>query len=150
MRIPDHITCVLQNMYASQEATVRSGHRTMDWFKTGQGVCQGCILSTLFNLYLSYMQKLSVAQSYPTLGNPMDCSPLGSSIHGIARGKNTGVSYHFLLQGIFLTQGSNSGLLNCRRILYCLSHWGICRVHHPKCWGGRITTWNQDCGEKYQ
>ena len=80
----------------------------------------------------------------------MDCSLLGSSILGIVPGKNTGVGYHFFLQGIFLTQGSNSGLLNYRQILYCLSHWGIYRVHHPKCWGGWITTWNQDCGEKYQ
>ena len=53
MRIPDHLICLLQNLYAGQEATVRSGHGTMDWFKIGQG----CILSTLFNLYLTYMQK---------------------------------------------------------------------------------------------
>ena len=52
----------------------------------------------------------------------MDCSPPGSSVHGDSRGKNTGVGCHALLQGIFLTQGWNSGLLHCRQILYHLSH----------------------------
>ena len=45
MGIPDHLTCLLRNLYASQEATVRTGHGTTDWFQTGKGVCQGCILS---------------------------------------------------------------------------------------------------------
>ena len=65
-----------------------------------------------------------VAQSYPTLCDPMDCSPSGSSVHGDSPGKNTGVGSHSLLQGIIPTQGSNSGLLHCRRILYHLSHQG--------------------------
>ena len=52
MGIPDHLTCLLRNLYAGQEATVRTGHRTMDWFQIGKGERQGCILSTcLFNLY---------------------------------------------------------------------------------------------------
>ena len=56
MRLPDHLTCLLRNMYASQEATVRTGHGTMDWFQIGKGVCQGCILSPcLFNLYAEYI-----------------------------------------------------------------------------------------------
>ena len=50
MGIPDHLTCLLRNQYAGQEATVRTGHGTTDWFQTGKGVCQGCILSPcLFN-----------------------------------------------------------------------------------------------------
>ena len=50
--IPDHLTCLLRNLYASQEATVRTGHGTTDWFQIGKEVCQGCILSPcLFNLY---------------------------------------------------------------------------------------------------
>ena len=50
--IPDHLTCLLRNLYAGQEATVRTGHGTTDWFQTGKGVRQGCILSPcLFNLY---------------------------------------------------------------------------------------------------
>ena len=56
MRIPDHLTCLLRNLYASQEATVRTGHKTMDWFQIGKGVRQGCILSScLFNIYVEYI-----------------------------------------------------------------------------------------------
>ena len=52
MGIPDHLTCLLKNLYAGQEVTVRTGHGTKDWFQIGKGVHQGCILSTcLFNLY---------------------------------------------------------------------------------------------------
>ena len=59
MRIPDPLTCLLRNLYAGQEATVRTGHGTADWLQVGKGVCQGCILSSsLFNLYAEYiMQK---------------------------------------------------------------------------------------------
>ena len=63
-----------------------------------------------------------VAQSSLTLCDSMDCSPPGSSVHGNSPGKNTGVSCHTLLQGIFPTQGSNPGLPHCRQILYQLSH----------------------------
>ena len=56
MGIPDHLTCLLRNLYAGEEATVRTGHGTMDWFQTGKGICQGCILSPcLFNLYSEYI-----------------------------------------------------------------------------------------------
>ena len=56
MGIPDHVTCLLRNVYAGQEATVRTGHRTTDWFEIGKGVHQGCILSpSLFNLYAEYI-----------------------------------------------------------------------------------------------
>ena len=65
-----------------------------------------------------------VAQSCPTLCNCMDCSPLGSSVHGDSPGKNTGVGCHALLYGIFPTQGSNPGLQHCKQILYYLSHQG--------------------------
>ena len=58
MGIPDHLTCLLRNLYAGQEATVRTGHGTTDWFQIGQGVCQGCILSPcLFNLYVEYIMR---------------------------------------------------------------------------------------------
>ena len=57
MGIPDHLTCLLRNLYAGQEATVRTGHGTTDWFQ-GKGVCQGCILSPcLFNLYAEYIMR---------------------------------------------------------------------------------------------
>ena len=56
MGIPDHLTCLLRNLYAGQEATVRTGHGTTDWFQIGKGVGQGCILSPcLFNLYAVYI-----------------------------------------------------------------------------------------------
>ena len=58
MRIPDHLTCLLRNLYAGQEATVRPGHGTTDWFQIGKGVHQGCILSLwLFNLYAEYIMR---------------------------------------------------------------------------------------------
>ena len=58
MGIPDHLTCFLRNLYADQEATVRTGHGTTDWFQIGKGVGQGCILSPcLFNLYVEYIMK---------------------------------------------------------------------------------------------
>ena len=56
MGIPDHLTCLLRNLYAGQEATVRTGHGTTDWFQIGKGVHRGCILSPcLFNLYAEYI-----------------------------------------------------------------------------------------------
>ena len=58
MGIPDHLTCLLRNLYAGQEATVRTGHGTMDWFKIGKPVYQGCILlPCLFNLYAEYIMQ---------------------------------------------------------------------------------------------
>ena len=58
MGIPDHLTCLLRNYYAGQEATVRIGHGTTDWFQIGKGVCQGCILSPcLFNFYAEYILR---------------------------------------------------------------------------------------------
>ena len=58
MGIPDHLICLLRNLYAGQEAIVRTGHETTDWFQTGKGVCEGCILSPcLFNLYAEYIMR---------------------------------------------------------------------------------------------
>ena len=59
MGIPGHLTCLLRNLYAGQEATVRTGHGKTDWFQIGKGVCQGCILSPyLFNFYAEYIMKM--------------------------------------------------------------------------------------------
>ena len=67
MGIPDHLTCLLRNLYAGQEATVRTGHETTNWFQTGKRVHQGCILSPcLFNLYAEYIRgnaRLDEAQA---------------------------------------------------------------------------------------
>ena len=58
MGIPEHLTCLLRNLYVGQKATVRTGHGTMDWFQIGKGVHQGCILSPwLFNLYAEYIMR---------------------------------------------------------------------------------------------
>ena len=58
MGIPDHLTCLLRNLYAGQEATVSTGHGTGDWFQIGKGVRQGCILSpSLFNFYAEYIMR---------------------------------------------------------------------------------------------
>ena len=59
--VPDHLTCLLRNLYAGQEATVRTRHVTTNWFQIGKGVCQGCILSPcLFNLYAEYIMRNAV------------------------------------------------------------------------------------------
>ena len=58
MGIPDHLTCLLRNLYAGQQATVRTGHGTTDWFQIRKGVCQGCILSPcVFNLYAEHIMQ---------------------------------------------------------------------------------------------
>ena len=62
MGLPDHLTCLLRNLYAGQEATVRTGHGTTDWFQIGKGVHQGCILSfCLFNLYAEFSSVQSLS-----------------------------------------------------------------------------------------
>ena len=67
MGIPDHLTCLLRNLYEGQEATVRTGHGTTDWFQIGKGVHQGCILSPcLFNLYAGHsMQNAGLDEAQP-------------------------------------------------------------------------------------
>ena len=67
MGIPDHLTCLLRNLYAGQEATVRTGHGTTDWFQIGKGVRQGCILSPcLFNLYAESIMRNSGLEMHDT------------------------------------------------------------------------------------
>ena len=77
-----------------------------------------CAGSSLLCSGFLYAALCLVTQSCLTLRSPMDCSPPGFSVHGDSPGQNTGVGSHALLQGIFLTQGSNPGLLHCRQILY--------------------------------
>ena len=80
-------------------------------------------MNTLSSGFLSCVLCV-VAQSCPTLCDAADCTPPGSSAHGDSPGKNTGVSCHALLQGIFPTEGLNPDLLHCRWILYGLRHQG--------------------------
>ena len=94
----------------SEAAQGRTGLRP----ETGKG---SVLRHEWFSLLLGYeVSACTLAQLYTTLCDPMDCSPPGSSVHGDSPGKNTGVGCHFLLQGIFLTRGSNWHLL-------CLLHW---------------------------
>ena len=84
-----------------------------------------CRFQNIFFFFLNYPYTSCAGLSrsvISTLGNPMDCSPPGSSVHGDSPGKNKGVGCHALFQGIFPTQGSNPCLLHCRQIVYCLSH----------------------------
>ena len=113
---------------AAREAQGRSRHREagglacvlitliVGWFHGCANILHTwCMLHTR-SFYIAYFSVSEVAQSCPTLFDPMDCSLPGSSVHGIFPGKNTGVGCHFLLQGIFLTQGLNPGLpLQCSR-----------------------------------
>ena len=78
----------------------------------------------IFKGYTPSVCVCVVTQSHLTLCNPMDCSPVGSSVHGDSPARNTGVDCHALLQGIFQTQGLNPGLPHCRQILYSLWHQG--------------------------
>ena len=57
MGLPDHLTCLLKNLYAGQEAIVRTGHGTIDWFQIGKGVCQGVLSLCLFNLYAEFIMR---------------------------------------------------------------------------------------------
>ena len=99
----------------------------MSCFNIWKTECVGCRLE-LASLKMSYfcliawVSEVKVSQSCLTLCDPMGCSLPGSSVHGDFPGKNIGVGCHFLLQGIFPTQGSNLGLLPQRQIFYCLSH----------------------------
>ena len=73
MGIPDHLTCLLRNLYAGKEATVRTGHGTTDWFQIGKGVRQGCLLSLWFlNLYAEYIMR-NAGLEEETLGSHQDC-----------------------------------------------------------------------------
>ena len=84
-------------------------------------------LARLHPIRLWKVKESEVAQSCPTPYNPIDCSLPGSSVHGIFQARGTGVACHCLLQGIFLTQGSNPGLPHCRQTLYRLSHQAVYR-----------------------
>ena len=118
MGMPDNLTCLLRNLYAGEEATLRTGHGTMDWFQIGKGVYWGYILSPcLFNLYTEC--ACSVAQSWLTLCNSMDYSSPDFSVHGI---------------------------LQARILELVAISFSICRVHHAKCQAGWSTSWIKIAG----
>ena len=82
MGIPDHLTCLMRNLYAGQEVTIRTGHGITDWFQIRKGVCQGCILSPcLFN----FGEGDGTPLQYSCLENPMDGGAWCAAIHGVAK-----------------------------------------------------------------
>ena len=138
MRIPDHLTFLLRNLYADQEATARTRHETMDWFKIGKRVQQVCILQLcLYNLYVECMCA-QLPQLCLTLCNPIDCSPPGSSIHGILQAR--------ILECVAMSSSRGSSRPRDQTCILwnsCIAGgfftyratWEtpICRVHHGKC-----------------
>ena len=127
MGIPDHLTCLLRNLYAGQEATVRTGHETTDWFQIGKGVHQGCILSpSLFNLHAEFSSVQSLSHVW------LFVTPWAAALQSSLSITNS----RSLLKLISIESAMPSNHL-------------ICRVHHEKCQAGWSTCWNQDCQEKY-
>ena len=147
MGIPDHLTCLLRNLYACQKTMVRTLHGTTDWFTSGKGVQQDHILSPcLFNLYT---ECVLIAQSCPALCDPTDCSPPGPSVHGILQ--------TWILEPVAIPFSRGSSQPRDRTWVSCIAGsfftiWAIreARVHHVKCQTGWLTSWDQDCWEKYQ
>ena len=94
------------------------------WTQNAQWIQRRCRTFYMDKLGMLCCAMLRCSVVSYSFCNPMSCSPPGTSVHGDSPGKNIGVSCHTLLQGIFLTQGSNSGLLHCTQILYQLSYQG--------------------------
>ena len=108
MEIPDHLTCLLRNMYVGHEATVRTERGTTDWFQIGKGVHQACILSPcLFNLYADCCCCCCITSVVCDSVQPHRQQPTRFPRPWDSPGKNTRMGCHFLLQGVFPTQGWN-------------------------------------------
>ena len=118
MGILDNLTCLLRNLYAGQEATVRTRYGTTDWFKTGKAVWQGCIFK--LNIFKLNAEWNEVSQSYWTLCDPIDCSLPGSSVHGIFQARILEWVAISFSRGIFPTQVSRI----VGRHFYHLNHQG--------------------------
>ena len=144
--MPNHLTCLLRNLHANQEATVRTGHGTTDWFQIGKGVLQGCILSPcLFNFYAEYV-CVKLYQSCLPLCNPMDCSPQGFSVYGILQAR--------ILEWVAIpfSRGLPDPGVKARSLTLQADSLPseLPGKHHVKCWTVWITSWNHNCQEKYQ
>ena len=141
MGIWDNFTCLLRNLNTGQEATVWTRHGTIDWLKSGKGVCQNYVWSPT---YLTYVQTLCVCvcvcyhfitQSCSILCDPMDCGSPGFSVHGILQAR--------IIQWIVIRFCKGSSWLKDWTQMSCTAGrfftiWAtreasICRVHHAKC-----------------
>ena len=173
MGIPDHLTCLLRNLYAGQEATVRTGHGTTDWFQIGKGVSQGCISHPA---YLTSMQSTSgegngTSLQYSCLENPIDGGAWWAAVHGVAKSRRRRRNRWATSLSLSRIGEGNGNPLQC----FCLENprdgracwaaiYGVAqsrtwlkrlssssrRVHHEKRWAGRNTSWTQEFWEKYQ
>ena len=115
MGLPDHLTCLLRNLYAGQEPTVRTGHGTTDWFQIGKGVHQGCILSPcLFKLYAEYLMRNA----------GLDKAQAGIKIARRNINKPMQISLSILLLWLkYFLQLDLAFLVSClTTLLFCLSH----------------------------
>ena len=172
MGIPGHLNCLLRNLYAGQETPVRTGHGTTDWYQTGKGVHQVCILSPcLFNLYVEYIRRrqwhlIPVLLPGKSHGRRslVDCNPCGCYESDMAEW----LHFHFSLSCIGEGNGNPlqcSCLENPRdRGIWWAAVYGVAqsrtrlkqlsssssRVHYEKHWDGWSTSWDQDSWEKYQ
>ena len=152
MGIPDHLTCLLRNLYTGQEATARTRHETTDWFITGKGIWWGCgLLRWLSSKESEYSVEAtedmglisgsgrssggghSNPLQYSCLENPMDRGAWWATLKGSQR---VGLKWLSIArQGCILSP--------------CFIEL-LCREHQAKRWAGWSTSWNQDCREKYQ
>ena len=104
MGIPDYLTCLLRNLYAGQEATVRTGHRTTDWFQIGKGVCQGCILSPcLFNLYAEYIINAGLGEAQAVI------KIAGRNINNLRYADDTTLTAESELKSLLMKEESAKG-----------------------------------------
>ena len=166
MGILEHFACLMRNLCAGQEATVRTGHGTTDWFQIGKGVHQGCILSPcLFNMYAEFrsvqfshsvvsdsLQPHESQHARPPCPSPTprvypNSCPLSwwchpaisfSIIPFSSCPQSFPASGSFPMSQLFAWGGPSIGVS------------ASVSVHHTKCWTGWSTSWNQDCQEKYQ
>ena len=121
MGIPDHLTCLLRNLYVGQEAIVRTEHGTTDWFQIGKGVHQGCILSPcLFNFYAEYIMRNTGLEEVQggikiagRISNPLNFRLSGSSVHGISQAR--------ILEWVYIFSSRGSSQLRDPTCFFCVS-----------------------------
>ena len=124
--------CFKVLIYVSGQWLYMAPNRKISKQKHNSTNCRGAVMTCLYSRFMCFLKWSEVARSCPTLWEPMDCSLLWLFCRWDSPGKSTGVGYHFLLQRIFLIQGSNPGLPHCRQTLYRLSH-ETSRNSYQKC-----------------